>query len=244
MRALIGFCGDAGAGKDSVADFVEQWSMENNHKIYRTSFAQPVYALAAAMLGTTVDALGVRKTKEVKTRYKITESTLIEMADVYRFYELDRYNEFTDAWVMFQDYLEPYSDYGVQDDEKEGVFMDVFISPRKALELIGTEFGRLQLHENVWLDRVIQSSSYKNADLVLITDVRFENEAKFVNEQGKLIQIVSTNATYKINSDHPSNQGVDPKFVDRAFVNTMEGLEKLGQDVKNFCNRFIAHLIK
>lgn len=63
-------------------------------------------------------------------------------------------------------------------------------TPRYALQLMGTEVGRDVFHEDFWiikLKKYIQS--YPNQNFV-ITDVRFQNEIKFVSEQnGILIEI-------------------------------------------------------
>jgi hypothetical protein len=63
-------------------------------------------------------------------------------------------------------------------------------SPRLALQVIGTEAMRNNFHEDLWFITV-QNRIRKNPNQhVVISDVRFPNEIKFVQEQGgKLIRI-------------------------------------------------------
>lgn len=63
-------------------------------------------------------------------------------------------------------------------------------SPRLALQVIGTEAMRNNFHEDLWFITV-QNRIRKNPDQhVVISDVRFPNEIKFIQEQGgKLVRI-------------------------------------------------------
>lgn len=63
-------------------------------------------------------------------------------------------------------------------------------SPRLALQLVGTDVFRNNFHQDLWFITV-QNRIRKNPDKhVVISDVRFPNEIKFIQEQGgKLIRI-------------------------------------------------------
>lgn len=61
------------------------------------------------------------------------------------------------------------------------------ITPRMILQMIGTEFGRDMLGENIWIESLKKRSENKN---VVISDVRFVNEAEDIkNSGGVLIRI-------------------------------------------------------
>lgn len=58
-------------------------------------------------------------------------------------------------------------------------------SPRKAMQLLGTEYGRQMLREDVWIKRA-ELAHYKHLSAqrgTIITDVRFENEATWLRSQ-------------------------------------------------------------
>jgi len=55
-------------------------------------------------------------------------------------------------------------------------------SPRKAMQKLGTEYGRDMLRDDVWIKRA-ELELEKNKKIgkgLIITDVRFENEAKWI----------------------------------------------------------------
>lgn len=55
------------------------------------------------------------------------------------------------------------------------------VTPRKAMQLLGTEFGRESIHENIWLDAWIATMPDDN---VVCDDVRFPNEAEAIRGRG------------------------------------------------------------
>lgn len=68
--------------------------------------------------------------------------------------------------------------------------LNMEITPRKVLQLMGTEVFRNIFHPDIWiksLQKRIEQSSYKN---IYISDVRFPNEVKAIREMnGKVVLI-------------------------------------------------------
>lgn len=61
-------------------------------------------------------------------------------------------------------------------------------SPRLALQLMGTEAGRNVFHQDVWVISLLNRAKDKN---VVVTDVRFRNEIRYIQENGgKIVRIV------------------------------------------------------
>ena len=63
-------------------------------------------------------------------------------------------------------------------------------SPRQILQMLGTEFGRQMIHEDIWVMRTmlaVLSARRANRHGVVITDVRFDNEAVAIREEGGVI---------------------------------------------------------
>ena len=105
-------------------------------------------------------------------------------------------------------------------------FIQWRISPRKAYQLFGTEFGRKQLKDTLWLDLAQDHD-------VIWTDVRFDNEAEYLkNKGGILIEIVSDRETTK-ESSHSSEAGVDKSYISITIDNTgtLKKLEKEAEKV-------------
>lgn len=233
MTFYIGLCGDAGAGKDTVANMMQEY-FEGSATKY--SFAEPVYRLAAAILGTTVPDLENRSTKEVTQSWQITQRCLVNARDYFNSINLDHYKDFPEAWhefvVHLENYMQPYSSLY----EKEDTIFTLSISPRKMLELVGTELGREILQQDVWIDRIVRDVALNKVRVAIISDVRFENEAKFIHDkEGELIKIAATKNPYKINSNHPSNKGIDQEYLTGVIVNEMNGLKELEEEVHSTC---------
>lgn len=64
----------------------------------------------------------------------------------------------------------------------------VKLTPRKLLQLLGTDCGRNIIHPNIWINATM--SDYKDTDNWIITDCRFPNEAESViSKKGITIRV-------------------------------------------------------
>lgn len=106
-------------------------------------------------------------------------------------------------------------------------------TPRKAMQLLGTEYGRDMLRKDLWIKRA-ELEHRKNIAInrgTLITDVRFENEAEWIRSHpnSMLIYIQVPNLDRDEKYNHESENGIelDVEF-DHVIVNQKElGLEQL-----------------
>lgn len=150
---LVGICGAAGAGKDTVADRICQ-----HHKFTKYSFAHPIKEACKQIFGWD---------------------------ERHLFGEL-------------KEVIDPQ--YGV--------------SPRQALQTLGTEWGRKLINEDIWTQaaevkfwNLKEGSISKIISGLVIPDVRFENEAQMIRRNGGLLIHVQRDSAPKIR-DHPSEDGV------------------------------------
>jgi len=120
---------------------------------------------------------------------------------------------------------------------KESTHIFWGISPRKMAQLVGTDMARNVFDDQIWIKRAkieIQNMPAKSPwlEFVAIPDVRFENEADFIRENGgKLIHIRRPGQEVIKESDHESENGVKFKQGDVEFVNgsTLMELELLAK---------------
>lgn len=104
------------------------------------------------------------------------------------------------------------------------------VSPRRLAQTLGTDWGREQIHSDIWLkiaERRLAMMQYRGALPVIITDVRFLNEARWIKKKGGyLLQILRPESPSITESSHESE-----KFVgiagDSVIVNdsTLEEFE-------------------
>lgn len=74
---------------------------------------------------------------------------------------------------------------------------------RRLLQVMGTEVGRQMFGENCWVEMVGRQAD--GLDRVVITDVRFENEANYVRSLGGIVVRVHRTGTGPVN-DHASDR--------------------------------------
>lgn len=80
--------------------------------------------------------------------------------------------------------------FGWDDRHANGELKEVvdpfwLVTPRRAYQTLGTDWGREMMREDIWLRRAEMVLNTKSG--LVITDVRFPNEAEWVRAQGGLI---------------------------------------------------------
>lgn len=112
--------------------------------------------------------------------------------------------------------------YG-QDKEEVDTFFGV--SPREALQTLGTEWGRNMINKDLWLksmEKFIRSNK-----LVVVPDVRMDNEAELIRSMGGVVIEVARPAIKNVR-EHASEKGINRDLIDATLYNTGT-LESLGR---------------
>lgn len=91
-------------------------------------------------------------------------------------------------------------------------------TPRYVMQTLGTEWGRDTIYDGIWVNRCI-SMALKSKNAV-ISDVRFENEAKAIKAAGGvIIEVVRSGAETTKLSDHASETGIPQQYINYVFKN-------------------------
>lgn len=106
---------------------------------------------------------------------------------------------------------------------KERVHPRWGITPRKAMQLLGTEYGRNMIRKDIWIIRA-QMEMEKNLEQgygTIISDVRFENEAQLIRENGGIIIHIKRPSldTSAEKYNHESEMGINCKPEDIVIMN-------------------------
>jgi hypothetical protein len=135
-----------------------------------------------------------------------------------------------------------FTDEQLYGDKKEDIDEYYGISPRKIFQYVGTELFRNKLKEiipfiddKIWihvvkkkiLDKIKENPECK----IVITDVRFENEANLIKELGGCLIRVTRNIMNITNDDHESEQQIDKLYADYDISNNGT-IEELYNDIK------------
>jgi hypothetical protein len=164
---LIGLCGPAGAGKNTVAEFLADSEQCSFHQL---AFADPIYECISIITGISVSGLQRR-------------------------------------------------------DVKEAVIPWLGQSPRQMLQTLGTEWGRDTVHQEIWVRKAIQQAIPHLAvgRSVVITDVRFNNEAKAVIDAGGEVWNVTRpgwNCLDAGTAGHQSEAGISEHLIAKTIDNS------------------------
>ena len=178
-QLLVGLCGPAGCGKDTVAMHMVRRGFS------RYAFASPIKAMVSKLLNVPEGAWDNREWKEARI-----------------------------------DWLGK--------------------SPRELAQTLGTEWGRQHVNPDLWLrmglrewDRVRESLSPR----LVITDVRFENEALAIINSGGTVWRVERENVPQIAS-HVSEKGIPPALIEGVVKNN-GSLDQLAVNVNGWLE-FVA----
>lgn len=104
-----------------------------------------------------------------------------------------------------------FNDEQLYGSEKEKMDMKLGIRPREAFQKIGTDFGRETIHKllprlmiepgELWISIFLRNAEKNN---LVITDVRFQNEADAIKKAGGII--IYLDSKYAIKDNHKSEK--------------------------------------
>ena len=94
-------------------------------------------------------------------------------------------------------------------------------TPRRLMQTVGTEWGRQMIHPHLWVEsclRRVHWSRRVERRPVVISDVRFDNEAEAIRAAGGQVWML-VRARAGIAGSHVSEAGVRTDLVDRVIPN-------------------------
>jgi hypothetical protein len=131
--------------------------------------------------------------------------------------------------------------YGTQQDKLDHHVYGK--SARHWLQWIGTEMGRDQIHQDIWVHRFAEKALASDARVVIGSDCRFQNEMVLMHELLRdkmglhIVRIVNPRVPVNLNHQSESEvHGMDDSVFDHVIRNT-KGLSDLMGDVEDFAER-------
>jgi len=105
-------------------------------------------------------------------------------------------------------------------------------SPREIFQWLGTQVLRNQIDKDFFIKHMEQRINQSDKDTIIITDIRFDNEAELIkNLGGIIIKIIRPNATTTKHNNHETEQGITMSLVDEIILNNHNTLEELSNKV-------------
>lgn len=231
---LLGLIGAKGSGKDTLAlHLVEKFGFA------RLAFADKLYQEVADAFGVTVEFLQNRDTKETPTL--VLSLSQCKDADFVHVAWRELVRQYANAMVkgLPEVVAAPLRDVVIQRIQDVREFLQIPLSPRTVLQWWGTEYRRVFCgHDSYWLDEIRRQ--LKPGQRYVITDVRFANEANFVeSEDGMLGRIIrpylqeledKALACGAPTAQHKSETELRDRATAFTFVNEENGLEAFYAD--------------
>jgi len=204
---IIGLAGKAGSGKSTCAEILRKQTGYT-----RYSLATPIKEFFRHLFWWDDEHLfGHLKETVVVTPF-VSAVDIVSAAKHTGIHYVEHYHLLKNFRLVFSEYLLE------QDNFDDGyIHCQYKISPRKALQLFGTEVCRT-INENVWLDCAAAAYA-KSGNKLIIDDVRFENEAQFLCEHGFIVNIVGKETTTECIT-HASEAGLDIGYMSCSINNT------------------------
>lgn len=105
---------------------------------------------------------------------------------------------------------------------KEAVVPWIGKSPRQLAQTLGTDWGRNTIHQDIWLRRMLREwDQVKTAvsPRMVVTDVRFDNEAQAIKNSGGTVWLVERPGVAAV-AAHVSEKGVSSALIEGVVKNT------------------------
>jgi hypothetical protein len=117
-------------------------------------------------------------------------------------------------------------------------------TPRYAMQTLGTEWGRDQIADDLWVGTAIRRAG--NFDKVVITDVRFPNEKTAVDEAGGVCVGITADWITATEGEHASEALIDEiieRLPDaRKITNLRAAPGQTREAIEEFHRRFLKLL--
>ena len=127
--------------------------------------------------------------------------------------------------------------FGLSESQVNGALKEEYDSyweksPRQIMQLVGTECLRVNFGETIWLQSLEKRVNLNpEQEFVVVSDVRFDNEAKWIRENGGVVWEIRRQDITEV-SPHSSELGVDHSLIDSVIHND-SGLDSLMTKVKS-----------
>lgn len=105
---------------------------------------------------------------------------------------------------------------------KDKVHPSFGVTPRYMMQTLGTEWGRDTVNSEIWTQtlELKLKKHIHNGNNVIVTDIRFDNEAALINRYGVVATVIRPNN--KQVESHSSEKGVNHAYIDEIISNSQD----------------------
>lgn len=214
MKNLISVSGKKGSGKNLVATIITDLTYDQAHWEVK-SFADKLKYITCSLIGCTREQLEDREFKEK------------ELEKEWWYVKLDN------KLISIQEYIDYIKGTTYSFNEKD----IIKLTPRKLLQLLGTECGRQIIHPNIWINALF--ADYNASSKWIISDTRFPNEIESIKKHNGLTIRINRDSVLRTGKvfdtdNHESETALDDyQGFDYVIDNngTIEELKEVVKDI-------------
>jgi len=209
-RNVIGVAGNAGVGKDTLADIIVRKMSQRDYDIVKVPYAYPLKRQLHLLFALHCERLyGSDKAKTISVT--LDERVLkVLLRSEYRWLwqslSDDGFEDVLDELV--EECLQVFRSYFRIKNYKGSPVHNFEASTRQLMQVFGTDFARECIQDDIWLMFNDRYREQRNADYYVISDVRFANEAEDVLHQGTLVFVERPGHARIEHSNHGSETEV------------------------------------
>lgn len=225
---IIGVTGYARSGKDTVANMLMDYY--GRDKCERIALADHLKDFVNSLFGWGASHKD-GDLKETTLFASVCRMHLTNMVERYFGSIIEDRQDILRLSVLLEDTFQKHAEsFGVVAD----VEIDLRISPRKAYQVVGTEWARENFGVNVWID--ILKSKRDPDKITIVPDIRFENEVDWlISEHHDLIGVTREKRD-NIGQTHASEQYIETAIERAGFViDNRKDLSYLWECVDGIC---------
>lgn len=104
-------------------------------------------------------------------------------------------------------------------------------TPREVMQTLGTEWGRKLVSDDLWATILVNHAKSMDDEVVVVPDVRFQNEVNILRENGGSIFRIERPGL-PTDDTHESETGIDELLVDEVLINDAPSAEAWVEKVR------------
>lgn len=238
---IVGLCGEIGSGKTTASILLKtELEKKTSQKFYVYSFASPIYDIVSQVFNIKIEDLENRSIKEKKKTIAVSKNhfstTFMKVAHYYGMMAIRngiKCSIYSSLLNTYRQVLEQDTSWWMKLLNKISSKYRFNLSHRTLLQYTGTDLFRNYVHEDFWLYVVPRDIN------LVIGDVRFRNEEKFIKDNGGVVvRVFNPTVWGDVKVTHASEQ-YKCKEDYRLFNNGIN-LPLLSNDVKDLVNDILG----
>lgn len=225
---IIGVTGYARSGKDTVAHMLMDYY--GRDRCERIALADHLKGFVNSLFGWG-ESHRDGDLKETTLFASCCRMHLTNMVDRYFGSIIKQREDILKLSVLLEDIFQTHADsFNIVGD----VSIDLVISPRKAYQVVGTEWARENFGVNVWIDVLMAKRDPQK--ITIVPDIRFENEVDWLIENHHDLVGVCRKHRDNIGQTHVSEQYIETAIERAGFViDNRKDLTYLWECVNGIC---------